>query len=100
MTLTTSTMSNQVSAEVSMALSSSPQLSQLSPSSMPMSSHQSSQQRLYEERLSLSVCLSLGNKFLSKNQFDEANKAFDSAHRFLTTTPSVAHTPCGQESLK
>jgi len=67
---------------------------------MPMSSHQSSQQRLYEERLSLSVCLSLGDKFLSKNQFDEANKAFDSAYRFLTTTPSVAHTPCGQESLK
>jgi tetratricopeptide (TPR) repeat protein len=85
-------MSNQVAAKVSMALTSS-----LSSSS---SSHQNSQQRLYEERLSLSVCLSLGDKFLSKNQFEEANKAFDSANLFLTTTPSVAQASCGQESLK
>lgn len=39
----------------------------------------------------------MGNKFLSKNQFEEANEAFDSAHRFLTTTPLVSQ---GQESLK
>ena len=60
-----------------------------------MTSQQNSQQRLYEDRLSLSVCLSLGDKFLSKNQFEQANDAFDSAHRFLTTTPSV-----GQQSVK
>lgn len=84
-------MSSQVSAQISTMSSSS-------------SSHQNSQQRLYEERLSLSVCLTLGGKFLSKNQYEEANEAFDSAHRFLTTTPSIVKTPCGnfvgQESIK
>jgi len=74
-------MSSQVAAEVSTMSSSS--------------SHKNSQQRLYEERLSLSVCLTLGDKFLSKNQYEEANDAFDSAHRFLTTTPSIVKTPCG-----
>jgi len=86
-------MSNQVamSNQVSTALSSS-------------SSQQNGQQRLYEERLSLAVCLSLGDKFLSKNQFEEASDAFESAHRFLTTTPLVKQTSCGslmdQESRK
>lgn len=70
-------MSSQIAAQIAAALPSSP-------------SHKNSQQRLYEERLSLSVCLSLGDKFLSKNQLEEANEAFDSAHRFLTTTPFVA----------
>jgi len=73
------TMSDQVALQVSASLSS-------------LSSPQNGQQRLYEERLSLAVCLSLGDKFLSKRQFDEANDAFDSAHRFLTTTPSVPET--------
>jgi len=75
-------MPSQLTAEIAAALPSS-------------STHQNSQQRLYEERLSLSVCLSLGDKFLSKDQFGEANEAFDSAHRFLTTTPTVS-----QESIK
>lgn len=76
-------MSSQIAEQIAAALPS-------------FSSHQqNSQQRLYEERLSLSVCLSLGDKFLSKNQYEEANEAFDSAHRFLTTTPSV-----GQASVK
>jgi tetratricopeptide (TPR) repeat protein len=56
-----------------------------------MSNNQTAQQRLYEERLSVAVCLSLGDKFLSKRQFEEANDAFESAHRFLTTTPSVSN---------
>lgn len=60
-----------------------------------MTSHRNSQERLYEDRLSLTVCLSLGDKFLAKNQFEQANDAFDSAHRFLTTTPSL-----GQQSSK
>jgi len=54
-----------------------------------------SQQRLYKERLSLAVCLSMGDKFLHKNQFQEANDAFDSAHRFLTTTPSISQRSLG-----
>ncbi len=75
-------MSSQIAAQIAAAL--------------PLSSSpKNSQQRLYEERLSLSVCLSLGDKFLSKNQLEEANEAFDSAHRFLTTTPLVS-----QESIR
>ena len=74
------TMSDQVAHQVSTSLSS-------------MSNHQNSQNRLYEERLSVAVCLSLGEKFLAKRQFEEANDAFDSAHRFLTTTPSASKTP-------
>jgi len=74
------TMSDQVAHQVSASLSS-------------MSNNQKSQHCLYEERLSVAVCLSLGDKFLVKRQFDEANDAFDSAHRFLTTTPSVSKTP-------
>lgn len=75
-------MSSQIAAQIAAALPLSP-------------SPKNSQQRLYEERLSLSVCLSLGDKFLSKNQLEEANEAFDSAHRFLTTTPLVS-----QESIR
>mmetsp|Transcript_23053 Transcript_23053/g.46878 ORF Transcript_23053/g.46878 Transcript_23053/m.46878 type:complete len:808 (+) Transcript_23053:139-2562(+) len=75
-------LSNQVGAKVSTALSS------LSPT------QEKSQQRFYEERISLAVCLSVGDKFLSQNQFEEANNAFESAHRFLTTTPSVANRAC------
>lgn len=79
-------MSSQVASQASMALPSP-------------STHHDNQKRLYEERLSLSVCLSMGDKFLSNNQFEEANDAFDSAHRFLTTTPSVAqHSSCGSSN--
>jgi len=66
------------------------------PTTMSSSStRQHGQQHFYEQRLSLAVCLSLGDKFLSKSQFEEAKDVFDSAHRFLTTTPSVALTSSG-----
>ena len=47
------------------------------------------QKHYYEQRLSLAVCLTLGGQLLSKNNFEEAKDAFESAYRFLTLTPSV-----------
>jgi len=42
-----------------------------------------------KKRLSLVACLSLGEKLLAKEQYDEANEAFNSAHQFLATGPSL-----------
>jgi tetratricopeptide (TPR) repeat protein len=53
------------------------------------------QKHYYEQRLSLAVCLTLGGQLLSKNNFEEATDAFESAYRFLTLTPSVAMPTSG-----
>jgi tetratricopeptide (TPR) repeat protein len=53
------------------------------------------QKHYYEQRLSLAVSLILGGQLLSKNNFEEAKDAFESAYRFLSLTPSVAMTTSG-----
>uniref|UniRef100_A0A7S4AE29 MalT-like TPR region domain-containing protein n=1 Tax=Pseudo-nitzschia australis TaxID=44445 RepID=A0A7S4AE29_9STRA len=65
-------MTNQVATQVS--------------SSTP-SMHRHSQDNSFKNRLSVAVCLTLGDNFLSKSQFEEANDAFNSAQQFLTTSP-------------
>lgn len=66
---------------------------QVSTSLSSMPNHQNSQSHHYEKRISLAVCLSVGDKFLAQRQYEEASDAFDSAHRFLTAAPSVSNTP-------
>eukprot|EP00536_Pseudo-nitzschia_multiseries_P005391 jgi/Psemu1/190507/e_gw1.101.116.1 len=59
-------------------------------STSSLSSYPSGQETLYKSRLSVAVCLSLGNKFLSRGQFNEANDAFNSAQHFLMAPPSIS----------
>jgi len=61
----------------------------------PNNSNNVQQKNYYEQRLSLAVCLTLGGRFLSKSNFDEAKVAFESAYRNLSVTPSVTMTKNG-----
>jgi len=55
-----------------------------------VSSNEYQQSHYYDQRLSVAISLSLGDQLLSKNDFDGAKDAFESAYQYLSASPSSA----------